>query len=445
MAPNHISRFARWVTEECRKSFSLARRDIRIIAALAALIPPAYFVDIHIGESEFNTILLRAAVFVFVASLWFLKAPSPRAEALAAVYFVLVATLALPFMFGAMLIVNAALMETGQELNQLWSLQYLVAMFIFIQVIHGKILSVLLWLTSLLLCGFSLFSLDAPNYQEIQKTLIQSSACFMTAMIFGLITNRSADFIEKEKLAAASAIGSYIAHEIRTPLATIRSLARSASRATEEARRHPGSDSLLDKNLKKISAAIPEIIREVEFSNTLIDMLLLNTKEYTIVQDYPSRHSAKELITEALHRFPFSSEREKQAVTLDISADFSVAGDGLLLTHVFFNLIKNAVFFMQRRPGGRVFITTRPGGRFNSVEVTDTGQGISRAVKSRIFERFFTTLSAGQGAGIGLSFCKSVMEGLGGQILCESKEGEYTTFRLLFPHPKSGTSAPHSG
>jgi signal transduction histidine kinase len=65
--------------------------------------------------------------------------------------------------------------------------------------------------------------------------------------------------------------------------------------------------------------------------------------------------------------------------------------------------------------------------------VTDTGPGIPASLKHQIFDRFFSTIRYGQGAGIGLSFCKMVMESIGGEIQCESREGEYTTFRLIFP------------
>jgi len=101
--------------------------------------------------------------------------------------------------------------------------------------------------------------------------------------------------------------------------------------------------------------------------------------------------------------------------------------------HILFNLIKNAVYYAQSNPRGAVKVFTgfyrgRP-----AIVVTDTGRGIPDAIRSKIFDRFFTTTEAGQGAGIGLSFCKMVMEGIGGEIVCDSREGEYTTFRLLFP------------
>jgi two-component system CAI-1 autoinducer sensor kinase/phosphatase CqsS len=431
--------------DDCRRSFDLAKKDIRVIASLALLIPGAYFIDVFVGDTQFDTLYLRLVIFFLVGSLWFLKPLRPKEETGASIYFVFVATSALPFMFGAMLVLNAALTPPSDEINQLWSLQYVVAMFIFIQVIHGKTLAAALWILSSSLCWLPVLFLNGPNHLELRSTFIQSSACFVTAMIFGLVTNRSADLIENERLLAASAVGSYIAHELRTPLATMRALARSAIRSINELKQKADDKLSLDGSVAKIQETLPKILVELEFSNTLIDMLLLNTKDRFVAPDNLGQHSARGLIIQALDRFPFSSESERKAVAVDLETDFTITADELLITHVFFNLIKNAVFFMQRKAGGRTFVRTGSGRSFNVIEITDTGPGISKETRSRIFERFFTTLGAGQGAGIGLSFCKSVMESIGGQITCESKEGEYTTFRLLFPQPKSGTDAPHSG
>jgi signal transduction histidine kinase len=50
---------------------------------------------------------------------------------------------------------------------------------------------------------------------------------------------------------------------------------------------------------------------------------------------------------------------------------------------------------------------------------------------ANLFDHFYTTTF--MGTGIGLSFCKLVMERFGGDIFCESEEGAYTRFTLLFP------------
>jgi signal transduction histidine kinase len=67
--------------------------------------------------------------------------------------------------------------------------------------------------------------------------------------------------------------------------------------------------------------------------------------------------------------------------------------------------------------------------------VTDTGSGIPQQALPHIFAPFFSTKRTSGGAGMGLTFCKRVMEAFGGSIRCESAEGEYTTFALEFPAP----------
>ena len=63
--------------------------------------------------------------------------------------------------------------------------------------------------------------------------------------------------------------------------------------------------------------------------------------------------------------------------------------------------------------------------------VKDTAKGMTAKQLSRLFDHFYTTTF--MGTGIGLSFCKLVMNRLGGDISCEAQEGLYTKFILSFP------------
>jgi signal transduction histidine kinase len=105
------------------------------------------------------------------------------------------------------------------------------------------------------------------------------------------------------------------------------------------------------------------------------------------------------------------------------------------------NLILNARDAMEF--GGKVRISTgivegdagdgAKARRHACVAVSDTGSGIAEEDMSRIFEPFFTTKGIGKGTGLGLSQVFGFMNAVEGDIEVDSRPGEGTTFRLLFP------------
>ena len=82
----------------------------------------------------------------------------------------------------------------------------------------------------------------------------------------------------------------------------------------------------------------------------------------------------------------------------------------------------------------RLHVGATPG-RYVLVEVSDTGAGMSRETMDRVFDPFFTTKGWDfkKGTGLGLSVAKGIVEQHGGWIVCESKQGIGTTFRVYFP------------
>jgi two-component system NtrC family sensor kinase len=103
------------------------------------------------------------------------------------------------------------------------------------------------------------------------------------------------------------------------------------------------------------------------------------------------------------------------------------------IEQVFTNLIINAADAMDGK--GRLTISSRSDLKSEQVilQFTDTGAGISPAIKDKIFEPFFTTKPLGKGTGLGLSVVYGVIQRHGGDIQVESPPGGGATFVIKLP------------
>lgn len=433
--------WGKYLNEAAKRSAEYSERHFRFLGALAIVVPAAYVVDYYVGQPHFDTLAIRCIAFLLALPLVAYNSPFIRSFSRFHLYFVLMTAYVLPFTFGLMLVLNAASAPTGERIEMLWILQYVISLFLFIQLIHNGPLATVLWSASTAAAGGSLLFLENVNWSELQRVMVYPISGYLTALFFGIITNRNVDYVNSEKLKAASAIGGNIAHELRTPLASIRSLARGVRKHSEtlvEAYDRAKAAGITVGNLNRsqvesLRTALASIEQEVTYSNTVIDMLLLNTSGQAHQDSAKETLDIVAMVNEAISRYPFNNSHEKQILSLRASERFHVHASPVLMVHVFFNLLKNSIFYAQKRAKGSVEILIEGRDGRGIVSITDTGPGMSSQTRRHVFDRFYTTATACQGAGIGLSFCKTVMESLGGEIQCESREGEYTTFRLIFP------------
>jgi PAS domain S-box-containing protein len=113
-----------------------------------------------------------------------------------------------------------------------------------------------------------------------------------------------------------------------------------------------------------------------------------------------------------------------------------VQGTETKLGQVFLNLLINATQAIEegRYEENTVFVSTSLDASGQVlVTVRDTGAGMTPEVSRRVFEPFYTTKPVGSGTGLGLSMCRRLVEGMGGQISVESSPGTGSTFRVLLP------------
>jgi two-component system, sensor histidine kinase and response regulator len=145
--------------------------------------------------------------------------------------------------------------------------------------------------------------------------------------------------------------------------------------------------------------------------------------------------------TEVARHLAGQAARKEIAIEVAVATGDHVLGDDDLLRRVLLNLVSNALKFTPA--GGRVDVRV-DGARGSDreqravvVTVRDTGPGIAQDDQAHLFERFSSLASASvsrsAGSGLGLSFCKQVVELLGGFIWVESAPGRGSTFGFSMP------------
>lgn len=444
MSPSSLSQDFRALAQ---RSWRYSHRHAKVFGAIVVLVAPlATIVESWVVTSHIDALYVRVMMGCFGLPLLFHdRLPRLFQENIDLVWLTTVA-LVLPFSFGLLLTANAAYSPPDSSLSPIWVYQYLVALFILIQVTNSGVLAAMLWVISTALVFAICLNLPQVNAQGLNAEALMDAwlypfPVYLTVLIIGSITNRNVHAVQAEQLRAASAIGSNIAHELRTPLASIGLQSNAAAllmpklvQSYKQAEAHGlALPAVSHEQLTRVQTGMDMIQGEVRYANTIINMLLLNTSETPPSPASFQSVRVSEVVREAVDRFPFNNSNERKLLHHEVRTDFSILAPPPLMVHVLFNLIKNGLFYVQRSGSGSLSILVDiDEDQQPVVVVTDTGTGIPSNLQPHIFDRFVSA-GDGQGAGIGLSFCKMVMESIGGEILCDSREGQYTTFRLLFP------------
>jgi signal transduction histidine kinase len=237
-----------------------------------------------------------------------------------------------------------------------------------------------------------------------------------------------AQVLQLQSLANIGTASYMIAHEINnllTPLADYAALALE----------NPDDKSLTDKALRK---TVQNCQRAAKMMESMLAMANGRRQEK---ENVPLRALVEDVFACLCRDFG----KDGITVQIQIPENLTVWAVPVQIHHVIMNLILNARHAMLPR-GGVLTIRASEATDVTYIEVADTGSGIKPADLPHIFESFFTTKKTegrgtrddgrATGCGLGLAFCKKIIDAHQGCISVESQPGQGSKFRITLPRPQ---------
>jgi signal transduction histidine kinase len=223
-----------------------------------------------------------------------------------------------------------------------------------------------------------------------------------------------------EQLAALGRLAAGVAHEIRTPLTSLKLFLQSLREDVE----------LPPDQVEDLAIALRQGQRMEATINQFLDFARPR-------DPCPTDVDFAKLVDDALLVVQPRANHQEVEITESVAADLPhVKGDGRQLGEALVNLLVNALEVMP--DGGRLTIAVGPDGVQSSgagqgvrIDVTDTGPGVQPADLHRLFEPFFTTKASG--SGLGLAIVRQTVQRHGGTVSVRSKPGAGTTFSMSLP------------
>ncbi len=254
-------------------------------------------------------------------------------------------------------------------------------------------------------------SLPSDNLEQLLIIVNQIASALGKAKLIDEKLQLERKIMESEKLLSLGRLSTSVAHEVKNPLSSIKSIVQVLKEDMKEDPRSQESLSIIVDEIDRLTKVVNQLLqfaRPPGFS--------LNSASNGGSAEGVKRlnYSLSEVIEGVLLVLGHEAKQNRVTISSQIPEDLPrVRAEDGDLQEVFFNLIHNALQAMPK--GGTLSLLARPG-KNQSIEVTiaDTGPGIPKDIVDKVFEPFFTTRQSG--TGLGLPIVKKKLEAMDGRI-----------------------------
>jgi len=188
----------------------------------------------------------------------------------------------------------------------------------------------------------------------------------------------------------------------------------------------------VDKNVYlSLQETTDSLIRHSERGIRSLHRMLATLRKDVTTNDFTTL-SMEKCVNNALTLYNLTKHQQDN-LFINLDEDFKFYGSAYHMQHLLFNLLDNAYKHSKKNCTLEIWLSN------NRLYVKDNGHGIDKKDLPYIFDPFFTT--AQEAIGLGLTFCRHVMETFGGVIICKSEQGEasFAEFILTFPADVGGS------
>jgi two-component system, response regulator PhcR len=272
--------------------------------------------------------------------------------------------------------------------------------------------------------------LEKPLDEAETREALREAAALYRSQALERATNEG-------RVAALRETLGFLAHELNTPLATVRGCVSTVAARYQgpEADQAGGVARFTEHQPGELIAALERAERRALYCQSLVSTFVESARD-AYPGSMPQSVSAASLVAALLDEFPFEDD-ERSWVESAVVEDFGLPGRRDLLYLVLCTLTKNALLALRGRERPRLCVEVgseaRPSGDGRPrIRFTDNGPGIAPEVLAKLTREPVTTRASSGGNGMGLMFCQRVMLSLRGTIEIESVLGEGASITLFF-------------